>query len=46
MNMVFKNNVRRKVKFRKKMKLSRLRESEVNEEFAEGINNKYDGNED
>ena len=36
----------RKVKFRKKLKLSRLRESEVKEEFAEGINNKYGGNED
>ena len=46
MNMVFKKNVRRKVKFKKKLKLSRWRESEVKEEFAEGINNKYDRNED
>ena len=43
MEMVFKKNVRRKVKFRKKLKLWRLRESEVKEEFAEGLN---DGNED
>ena len=46
MDMVFKKNVRRKVKFRKKLKLSRLRESRVKEEFAEGIDNKYDGSED
>ena len=45
MDMVFKNKVRRKVKFRKKLKLWRLRESEVKEEFAEGIN-KCDANED
>ena len=46
MDMVFKKKVRRKVKFRKKSKLRRLRESEVKEEFAEGVNNKCDGNED
>ena len=39
MDMVFKEKVRRKVKFRKKLKLWRLRESEVKEEFAEGVNN-------
>ena len=38
--------VRRKVKFRKKLKLQRLRESEVKKEFAAGVNNKCDGNED
>ena len=38
MDMVFKKKVRRKVKFRKKLKLCRLRESEVKEEFAEGVN--------
>ena len=36
---------RRKVKFRKKFKLWRLRESGVKEEFAEGVSNKCDGNE-
>ena len=45
MEMVFKKKVRRKVKFRQKLKLWRLRESEV-KEFAEGVNNKCDGNED
>ena len=45
-DMVFKKKVRRKVKFRKKLKLWKLRESEVKEEFAEGVNNKCDGNED
>ena len=44
--MLFKKKVRRKVKFRKKLKLWRLRVSEVKEEFAEGVNNKCDGNED
>ena len=43
--MCFPKKVRRKVKFRKKLKLWRLRESEVKEEFAEGVNNKCDGNE-
>ena len=43
-SMVFKNKVRRKVKFRKKLELWRLRESEVKEELAEGVNNKCDGN--
>ena len=33
-------------KFTKKLKLWRLRESEVKEEFAEGVHNKCDGNED
>ena len=32
--------------FIKKLKLWRLRESEVKEEFAEGINNNCDGNKD
>ena len=45
-DMVFKKKVRRKVKFRKKLKLWRLRESEVKEEFAEGVNNKFDDSED
>ena len=45
MDMLFKK-VRRKVKFRKKLKLWRLRESEVKEEFAEGVNSNCDGNED
>ena len=34
MDIVFKKKVRRKVTFRKKLKLWRLRESEVKEEFA------------
>ena len=37
MDMVFKKKARGKVKFRKKLKLWRLRESEVKEEFAEGV---------
>ena len=45
MDMVFKKKVRRKVKLRKKLKLWRLRESQVKEEFAERVN-KCDGNED
>ena len=44
--MVLKRKVRRKLKFRKILKLWRLRESEVKEEFAEGVNNKCDGYED
>ena len=44
--MVFKKKVKRKVKFRMKSKLWRLRESEVKEEFADRVNNKCDGNED
>ena len=36
MDMVFKKKVRRKVKFRKKLKLWRLRESEVREELLKG----------
>ena len=35
-----------KVKFRKKLELWRLRESEVKEEFTEEVNNRYEGNED
>ena len=48
MDMVFKKRSggRRKVKFRKKLKLWRLRETEVKEEFPEGVNKKCDGNED
>ena len=46
MDMVFRKKVKRKVKFRKKLKLLRLRESELKEEFADGVNNKCDGNED
>ena len=46
MDTVFKKNVSRKVKFRKKLNMWRLRESGVKEEFAEGVNNKCDGNED
>ena len=46
MDMVFKKKVRRKVQFRKKLKLWRLRESKVKEEFVEGVNNKCDDNED
>ena len=46
MDKVFKKKVRKKVKFRKKLKLWRLRESEGKEEFAEGVTNKCDGNED
>ena len=38
--------VRRKVNFRKKLELWRLRESNVKEKFAEGVNNKCDGYED
>ena len=37
MDMVFKKKFRRKVKFRNKLKLWRLRESEVKEEFAERL---------
>ena len=46
MDMVFRKKVKRKVKFRKKLKLWRLRESVLKEEFADGVNNKCDGNED
>ena len=46
MDIMFKKKVRRKVKFRKKFKLWRLRESEVKEEFAEAVKNKCDGNDD
>ena len=45
MDMVSKKKVRKKVKLRKKLQLWRLRESEVKEEFAEGVNNECDGNE-
>ena len=37
MDMVLKKKVRRKVEFRKKLKLWKFRESEVKEEFAEGL---------
>ena len=37
MDMVFKKKVRRKIKFGKKFKLCRLRESEVKKHFAEGL---------
>ena len=43
MDMVFKKKVKRKVKFRKKLKLWQLRKSEVKEEFNEGVNNKCNG---
>ena len=46
MDMVFKKKVRRKIKFRKKLEVWRLRESEVKEEFAERVKNKCDDNED
>ena len=39
MNMMFKKKVRMKVKLRKKLKLWRLRESEVKEEFGVGLTN-------
>ena len=37
MDMVFKKKVRRKIKFGKKFKLWRLRESEEKKHFAEGL---------
>ena len=40
MDMMFKKKVRRKVKFRKKLKMWRLTESAMKEEFAEEVNNK------
>ena len=46
MDMVFRKKVKRKVKFRKNLKLWRLRELELKEEFAGRVNNKCDGNED
>ena len=45
MDIVFKKKAKRKVKFREKLKLWKLRESKVKEEFVEG-GNKCDGNED
>ena len=45
-DMMFTKKVIRKVKFRKKLKLSRSRELKVKEEFAERVNGKYDGNKD
>ena len=42
--MGFKKKVRKKVRFRKKLKLQRLRELKLKEDFAEGVNNKCDGN--
>ena len=44
-DIVLKKMVRRKVKFRKKLKLSSLIGLEMKEEFAEGVDNKIDGNE-
>ena len=44
--MVFKKKVRIKVQSRKKLRLWRLRESELKEEFAERVNKKCEGNED
>ena len=44
--MVFKKKVRRKVKFRKKLKLWRFKGSKLKEELAEGVNHNFDGNED
>ena len=46
MDMVFRKKVKWKVKFRKNLKLWKLRESELKEVFADGVNNKCDGNED
>ena len=46
MNMTFKKKVRSKVKFKKKLKLWMLKESEVKKEFAEWVNYKCDCNED
>ena len=46
LDMVLKKKVRRKVKFRKKLNLWKLRQSEVNKEFDEVVNNKCDGNKD
>ena len=46
MDMVFRKKVKRKVKSRKKLKLWRLRESELKEEYVDGVNNKCDGDED
>ena len=43
---MFKKKFRRKIKFRKKLKLGRMIESEVKEEIAEEINNKCGGNKD
>ena len=43
---MLKKKVRSKIKARKKLKLWRLRESEVKEECVEGVKNKCDGNED
>ena len=37
MEMVFKKKIRRKIKYGMKLKLWRSRESEVREEFAEGL---------
>ena len=43
--MVFKKKVRRKVQFRKNLKLWRLRQSKVKEAFAVGVNSKCDDTE-
>ena len=44
-HIVLKKKIRRKVKFRKKLKMSSLRELEMKEEFAKGVDKKIDGNE-
>ena len=44
--MMFRKKARRKIKFKEKLKLWRLRELEVKVVFDEGVNNKCDGNED
>ena len=44
MDMVFRKKVKRKVKFRKKLKRWRLRQSELKED--DGVSNKCDCNED
>ena len=46
MGMLFKKKVRKKVKFKKKLKLWWSRESEMKKELAQGVNNKCDFNED
>ena len=46
MDVLFKKKVKRKKKFKKKLKLWILRESDEKEKFAEGVNSKCDENED
>ena len=45
-DIVFKKEAWGKIRFRKKLKLWRLRVTQTKEEIAEGVNNKCDGNED